>query len=119
MKYEAPIKDMLFLVNEWIGLENLTSLPGYEEVDADLFEAILEEAGKFASGELLTINREGDEHGAQFENGAVTTPPGFKEAYASFAASGWTGIDADPEHGGQGLPKLLQVLIDEMLGATN
>jgi hypothetical protein len=81
MKYDAPIQDMLFLLNEWIGIDRLTSLPGYEEVDADLVEAILEEAGKFASTELLTINREGDEHGAVFEDGSVRTPPGLKEAY--------------------------------------
>ena len=119
MIYNAPIKDMLFLVNEWIGIEKLTSLPGFEEVDADLIEAILEEAGKFASTELLTINREGDEHGAVFDNGNVITPPGFKEAYTQFVESGWTTIDANPDHSGQGLPKLLQGLIDEMLGATN
>ena len=119
MIYNAPIKDMLFLVNEWLGLDRLTSLPGYEDFDADLLEAILEEAGKFASTELLAINREGDEHGAIFEDGAVRTPPGFKEAYTQFIENGWTGIDAKPEHGGQGLPKLLQNLIDEMVGATN
>jgi len=119
MIYNAPIKDMLFLVNEWIGLDQLTSLPGYEEVDADLFEAILEEAEKFASTELLTINREGDEHGARFEDGEVSTPPGFKKAYTQFIENGWTGIDANPDHGGQGLPKVLQNLIDEIIGATN
>jgi len=119
MNYNAPIKDMLFLVNEWLGLDRLTALPGYEDFDADLLEAILEEAGKFASTELLAINREGDEHGAIFEDGAVRTPPGFKEAYTQFIENGWTGIDAKPEHGGQGLPKLLQNLIDEMVGATN
>jgi len=119
MIYNAPIRDMLFLVNEWLGIDRITSLPGYEEVDTDLIEAVLEEAGKFASSELLAINREGDEHGAVFENGNVTTPPGFKEAYTQFIEAGWTGIDADPDHGGQGLPKLLQTLIDEMLGATN
>jgi alkylation response protein AidB-like acyl-CoA dehydrogenase len=119
MIYNAPIKDMLFLVNEWIGIDRLNALPGYEEVDTDLIEAVLEEAGKFASTELLAINREGDEHGARFEDGSVTTPPGFKEAYAQFIEGGWTGIDANPDHGGQGLPKLLQSLIDEMLGATN
>lgn len=119
MIYNAPIRDMMFLVTEWIGLKKLTALPGYEEVDADLLEAILEEAGKFASTELLTINREGDEHGAQFEDGTVRTPPGFKEAYTKFIENGWTGIDANPDHGGQGLPKLLQNLIDEMLGGTN
>ena len=119
MIYNAPIKDMLFLVNEWIGLDKITSLPGFGDFDADLLEAILEEAGKFSSTELLTINREGDEHGAVFKDGAVTTPPGFKEAYTQFIENGWTGIDANPDHGGQGLPKLLQNLIDEMVGATN
>jgi len=70
----------------------------------------LEEAGKFASTELLAINREGDEHGATFDNGNVITPPGFKEAYTQFIEAGWTSIDANPDHGGQGLPKLLQGL---------
>jgi len=119
MIYNAPIRDMLFLVNEWLGIDRITSLPGYEEVDTDLIEAVLEEAGKFASTELLAINRDGDEHGAKFDNGSVTTPPGFKDAYTQFIEAGWTSIDANPEHGGQGLPKLVQSLIDEMLGATN
>ena len=119
MIYNAPIKDMLFLVNEWLGIDRVTALPGFEEVDADLFEAVLEEADRFASNVLLPINREGDEHAAVFKDGSVTTPPGFKEAYTQFIENGWTSIDANPEHGGQGLPKLLQNLIDEILGATN
>ncbi len=119
MIYNAPTKDMLFLINEWIGIDRLTTLPGFEDVDADLIEAVLEEAGKFASSELLTINRDGDEHGAVYNDGEVTTPPGFKEAYKNFIEAGWTSIDASPDHGGQGLPKLLQSLIDEILGATN
>ena len=119
MIYNAPIKDMLFLVNEWLGLERWTSLPGYEEADADIWEAVLEEAGKFASTEVLPINQAGDEHGAVHENGEVRTPPGFKEAYTQFIENGWTSIDANPDHGGQGLPKTLQYMIDEMLGATN
>jgi alkylation response protein AidB-like acyl-CoA dehydrogenase len=119
MIYNAPIREMMFLINEWMGLDRLTSLPGNEDVDADLIEAILEEAGKFASTELLAINREGDEYGARFKDGNVETPPGFKDAYTQFIENGWTGIDARPEHGGQGLPKLLQNLIDEIIGATN
>jgi alkylation response protein AidB-like acyl-CoA dehydrogenase len=119
MIYNAPIREMLFLITEWLGLDRITSLPGNEDVDAELIEAILEEAGKFASTELLPINREGDEYGARFKDGNVETPPGFKQAYTQFIENGWTGIDAKPEHGGQGLPKLLQNLIDEMIGATN
>ena len=109
----------MFLVEEWIGIENLSSLPGFEEFDKDILEAVLEEAGKFCSTEVLPINRGGDEHGAVFVDGAVTTPPGFKAAYRKFIENGWTSIDAEPEHGGQALPKLVSYLIDEMLGATN
>ena len=119
MIYNAPTKDMLFLLNEWLGLDKLTVLPGNEDFDADLLEAVLEEAGKFCSTELLTLNQTGDEHGAVHENGEVRTPPGFKEAYARFIENGWTGIDSNPEHGGQGLPRVVGFLIDEMLGATN
>ena len=119
MIYNAPTKDMLFLLTEWLGLDRLTALPGHEDVDADLLEAVLEAAGKFCSTELLAINRDGDEYGAVFEKGEVTTPPGFKEAYTRYIENGWTGIDSNPDHGGQGLPKLLQYCIDEMLSATN
>ena len=119
MIYNAPIKDMLFLVDEWIGIDKLSSLPGYEEFDKDILEAVLEEAGKFCSLEILPLNREGDEQGAVFSDGSVTAPPGFKDAYQKFIENGWTSIDADPDHGGQGLPKLVSFLIDEMLGATN
>jgi butyryl-CoA dehydrogenase len=117
--YNAPIKDMLFLVDEWIGIDKLSSLPGYEDFDRDILEAVLEEAGKFCSSEILPLNRDGDEHGAVFEDGEVSTPPGFKAAYQTFIENGWTSIDADPQHGGQGLPKLVNFLIDEMLCATN
>ena len=119
MIYNAPIKDMLFLLTEWIGLDRLTSLPGYEEVDADIVAAVLEEAGKFCTTELLPLNRDGDEVGVTFNAGDVTTPPGFVAAYRKFIDNGWTTIDARPEHGGQGLPKVLQGQIDEMLAATN
>lgn len=119
MIYDAPVKDMMFLVDEWLGMDKINAVPGHEDLDSDVLQFILEEAGKFCSNELLPINREGDEHGAIFDNGVVRTPPGFKEAYDALVAGGWTGIDADPEYGGQGLPKLVQYLIDEMLGACN
>jgi alkylation response protein AidB-like acyl-CoA dehydrogenase len=110
---------MMFLVEEWLGIDKLNRVPGYEDFDRDTLEAVLEEAGKFCSTELLPTNRDGDEHGAVLADGKVTTPPGFKEAYAKFVENGWSGIDADPDYGGQGLPKLLVFLIDEMLAATN
>ncbi len=110
---------MMFLVEEWLGIDKLNRLPGFEDFDRDTLEAILEEAGKFCSTELLPTNQVGDEHGAVFVDGKVTTPPGFKEVYDVFVENGWTSIDADPEYGGQGLPKLLVFLVDEMLAATN
>jgi alkylation response protein AidB-like acyl-CoA dehydrogenase len=119
MIYNAPVKDMMFLIDEWIGIENIASLPGYEHVDSELLEFILEEAGKFCSNELLPINREGDEVGSVFKDGKVYAPPGFKEAYQQFRENGWMGIDADPNHGGQGLPRLIQFQVDEMLSACN
>ena len=119
MIYVAPVTDMMFLVDEWIGLGKLRELPGYQDLDRDLLQSILEQAGKFCSTELLPLNRHGDLHGATFADGIVTAPPGFKAAYESYINGGWTGIDADIEYGGQGLPKLVQYLVDEMLGATN
>ena len=119
MIYTAPVKDMMFLITEWIGIEKLSSLPGYEHVDSEVLEFILAEASKFCSNELLPLNRQGDEIGAVFENGEVLSPPGFKQAYQQFRENGWTGIDADPAHGGQGLPRLVQFQVDEMLSACN
>ncbi len=119
MIYNAPIKDMMFLIEEWIGIDNISSLPGFQEVDGNLIRLVLEEAGRFCSNELLTINREGDEHGVTFNDGVVKTPPGFKQAYRQYIENGWTGIDAEPQYGGQGLPRLIQFQVDEMLCACN
>lgn len=110
---------MLFLVDEWIGLDAIRSLPGYEDADKEILEAILEEAGRFCSTELLPLNATGDEHGAVLKGGNVITPPGFKEAYQEFIDNGWMGIASNPDHGGQGLPNVFKYLVDEMLGATN
>ncbi len=119
MIYNAPLEDMLFLVDEWIGLDRIRELRGHEELDRDMVEAILDEAAKFCINELLPINREGDEIGAVLKDGVVITPPGFKEAYDRFVEGGWTGLDAKPEHGGQGLPKMLLYMVKEMLAACN
>lgn len=117
--YNPPLRDMLFLYHEVLNGSYLQTLPGYEEIDAQTVETILEEAGKFCVQELLPINRNGDEEGCHWEDGKVTTAKGFKQAYQLYIESGWGSLAMDPEYGGQGLPKTLHLMIDEMLCATN
>ncbi|EZQ11574.1 acyl-CoA dehydrogenase C-terminal domain-containing protein [Acinetobacter sp. Ver3] len=118
--YNAPLTDMKFILNDvfqaeqfWQSNENLA------HIDAATAEAILEEMAKFAQNVTLPLNRTGDEEGATYNNGSVTTPAGFKEAFQQYAEGGWIGLGADEEWGGQGMPKMLTVLADEMLFATN
>ncbi len=112
--YIAPVKDMLFNMNELAGLEEITGLPGNEEVSIDLVEAILDEAGKFASEVVDPLNAVGDKQGNKWNNGVVTTADGFKEAYASFCETGWNGMPASTEFGGQGLPVTVSTAVLEM-----
>ncbi|MCK0513075.1 acyl-CoA dehydrogenase [Aromatoleum buckelii] len=118
-QYTAPVRDMQFVMHELAGLEEVAKLPGCEEVSSDLVDAILDEANKFASGVLAPLNRVGDEEGAKWEHGKVTTAPGWKEAYRQFSEAGWTAVAGDPEYGGQGLPKLLSTAVMEMWKAAN
>jgi alkylation response protein AidB-like acyl-CoA dehydrogenase len=118
--YAAPLEDIRFVLNELLDYEGtVASLPGYEEASADIVEAVLEEGAKFCENELLPLNRTGDEEGCVFENGVVRTPAGFKEAYKAFAEGGWSGLAGDPAYGGQGLPKTLQFLLEELICSTN
>ncbi|MBP6763151.1 MAG: acyl-CoA dehydrogenase family protein, partial [Thauera sp.] len=117
--YSAPIRDMQFVMRELAGLDEVAQLPGNEEVSTDLVDAILEEADKFASGVLAPLNWTGDQEGAKWNDGAVTTAPGWKDAYAQFSESGWTAIAGDPNYGGQGLPKLLSTAVMEMWKSAN
>src|SRR4249920_88030 len=106
--YHAPLKDMLFVMNELAGLEQVGKLPGYEDATPDTVTAILEEAAKFATEVLDPLNAVGDREGATLiEGGGVKTPTGFKEAYRKFAENGWNGLTKNPDHGGQGLPQLV------------
>lgn len=119
--YNAPLKDMEFILNEvfqaeqfWQDNENLAHL------DMATANAILEEMAKFSKNVILDLNRPADEEGgAQFSNGEVKTPAGFKEAFKQFAEGGWVGLGAPEEWGGQGMPKMLTVLADEMIWSTN
>ncbi|WP_079435409.1 acyl-CoA dehydrogenase C-terminal domain-containing protein [Zoogloea sp. LCSB751] len=112
--YVAPVKDMLFAMNELAGLQEIVGLPGNEDVSTDLVEAILEEAGKFATEVVDPLNRVGDKQGNKWNNGVVTTADGFKEAYASFCETGWNGMPASTEFGGQGLPVTVSTAVLEM-----
>ena len=119
MIYKPPIEDIIFLLREWIGIKNINQLVGYEDLSIEDIEFILSEAGKFCNSQLLPLNSIGDEIGVTLKDGKVMTPPGFKDAYKLYIESGWTGIDANVEHGGSGLPKLVQFYFDEMLSACN
>ena len=115
-----PVEESMFLLKEVFGLEQLTSLPGYEEATEDLVEAILTEGGKFASEVIQPTNWTGDTEGCVLhDDGRVTTPKGFKEAWEQYVEAGWMGLSASTDHGGQGLPATLNVIINEYLGTAN
>src|ERR1700754_665268 len=117
--YTAPLRDMKFVYRELFNGDDLAKLPGYGDFSADVVDAVLEEAAKLSAEVLFPLNRSGDEEGCHFENGVVRTPKGFKEAYDQFIAGGWTGLGADPEYGGQGAPKALNMLVEEMICSAN
>ncbi len=117
--YAAPIRDMKFVVQELVGLDDITALPGCEEVTPDLVDAVLEEAAKFATGVLDPINIPGDRIGARLEKNVVTAAPGFKAAFKQFSDGGWPGLNCDPQYGGQGLPHIISAQTSEMWNSAN
>jgi acyl-CoA dehydrogenase len=116
--YQAPLRDMQFVLRELAALDEISKLPGFEEA-AGVADPVLEEAASFAAGVLDPINQSGDREGCTWRDGVVTTPKGFKEAYAQFARGGWIGLAVPPEHGGQGLPAVLSGATLEMWNAAN
>jgi alkylation response protein AidB-like acyl-CoA dehydrogenase len=118
-EYVPPIKDMRFVLKHVVGLDQVNRLPGWEEVTEDVVDAILEEAGKLATEVLSPLNSTGDRQGAQWKDGAVTTPAGFKQAYWQYVNAGWGNIQSPTEFGGQGLPHLLATPVEEMWGSAN
>ena len=117
--YVAPLKDMRFVLKELAGLADVAKLPGYEDATPDTVDAILEEASKFSSQVLDPLNYSGDREGSKWQDGAVRTPKGFKEAYKQYVDGGWGALPFAPEHGGQGLPKLVATAVEEMLTSAN
>ncbi|PID50229.1 MAG: acyl-CoA dehydrogenase [Proteobacteria bacterium] len=118
--YKAPLRDMRFVLHEVLQLgEHYQSLPGMDEVTPDMVDAILEESAKFAERVLSPLALVGDAEACQFNEGNVTTPTGFKEAYAQYVESGWPALSHHPEYGGQGLPESLGIVMNEIIGTAN
>lgn len=119
MPYEAPVNDILVALKGAAGLDHLIADGVLGELDEDTIVAILEEAGKFSSEVLEPLNVSGDRAGVQLEDGKVTTPPGYKEAYQQFAAAGWSALPCDENFGGQGLPTTVAMAVCELWNSAN
>ena len=117
--YKAPLRDMRFLMDEVFDYPATYAAIGAVDATPDLVGAILEEGAKFCEQVLAPLNRSGDEEGAVWKDGEVTTPKGFKEAFAQYVEGGWNGLASDPAYGGQGLPSSLAMAIGEMVAAAN
>jgi len=117
--YEAPIRDMRFVLEELHADDGFGNLEGFEDFDAETSAAIPEEAGKLCRDVLLPLNATGDQQGCRIENGVVRTPDGFPEAYKAFCEGGWAGLTAKPEYGGQGAPHSLGKMVEEMSCSSN
>ncbi len=119
MSYNPPVRDLTFAITELAGLEKVTLLPGFEEVNTELLTTILDEAGRFGAEVLAPINHSGDRQGVRLENGRAITADGWKEAYRKFVEAGWNSLPFDPKRGGQGLPWLIATAVQEIWHAAN
>ena len=118
-EYKAPLRDMRFLIDHVFDFHTQYAALGAHDASPDMINAILDEGAKFCENVLAPLNRSGDEEGCHFDNGVVTTPTGFKQAFAQYVEGGWHGLAADPTYGGQGLPSSLGLVISEMVASSN
>jgi alkylation response protein AidB-like acyl-CoA dehydrogenase len=118
--FRAPVADTLFILDEVLGMGRYANLPGFADATPDVVAAVLTEAGEFASEVLAPLNRIGDREGCVRQpDGSVTTPTGFRDAYARFAKGGWIGLSGGTEYGGQGLPYVLAAAVNEYVSGAN
>ena len=119
MSYVAPVPDMLFCMKELADLEAVARLPGFEDAGVETARAVLDECARFSQEVLAPLNRDGDLRPSSWQNGVVTTTPGFKEAFRQFGEGGWQGLQHPLEYGGQGLPKTIGAACSEMINSAN
>ncbi|MBA2412610.1 MAG: acyl-CoA dehydrogenase [Burkholderiaceae bacterium] len=119
MSYVAPVKELLFVLNELAGFREIQQLPGCEDATDETVQAVIEENARFMSEVVAPLNWNGDVQPAKWDNGRVTTTPGFKAAFRSFAEAGWQGVQHPVEYGGQDLPKVVAAPCMEMMQAAN
>ena len=117
--YKAPIRDISFALREVFNYGTVRALPPFTEISDDLIDAVFTEGARICENELFPLNESGDREGCKWDNGKVTTPKGFKDAYWKFVEGGWTSVSCDPEYGGQGLPDSLEFMMEELVCAAN
>ncbi|MDD0809491.1 acyl-CoA dehydrogenase [Curvibacter sp. RS43] len=119
MSYTAPLKDMLFNIEHLAGIDQVASIPGFEDAGLETAQAVLEECAKLNEGVIAPLNWEGDKNPSSWKDGVVTTTPGFKDAFKQYAEGGWQGLQHPVDFGGQGLPKTIGAACTEILNSAN
>ncbi len=119
MPYKAPVRDLTFFLNEVLEIDRYTNQAGFSDVSSDLVGQILEEGAKFAEEVIAPLNRVGDQEGCKWDDGKVTGPNGWKEAYLQMVEAGWPSLTCDPEYGGQGMPAIVGMAFGQFTAAAS